>query len=79
MFAFVEFSVKFHNSVIKWVGQNPFDFIKIKFMAGFIENFVLVEKFADVHIPVAAGSKKMKSFLHKRNSLFINFYFLVNV
>ena len=48
-------------------------------MAGFIENFVLVEKFADVHIPVAAGSKKMKSFLHKRNSLFINFYFLVNV
>ncbi|OGD04945.1 hypothetical protein A2379_04165 [Candidatus Amesbacteria bacterium RIFOXYB1_FULL_47_13] len=79
MIAFVKFAAKFHHSVVKRIGQNSFDFIQMKFMAGLVENFVLVEKFADISISIAAGSKKLKSFLHILGSFFINLYFLINI
>ena len=49
----------------------------MKFVTGLVENFVLVEKFADVCVSVAAGSKKLESFLHIFSALFINFNFLL--
>ena len=48
-------------------------------MTGLVENFVLVEKFADISVPIAAGGKKLKSFLHILGSFLINLYFLVNI
>ncbi|OGG21227.1 hypothetical protein A3D03_04900 [Candidatus Gottesmanbacteria bacterium RIFCSPHIGHO2_02_FULL_40_13] len=79
MTSFVQFAAKFHYSVIKGVGENSFDFIQMKFVTRLIENFVLVEKFADISISVAAGSKKLESFLHILGSFFINLNFLVDV
>src|SRR3989344_7128630 len=51
----------------------------MKFMTGFIENFILIEKFADICVTIAAGSKKLKSFLHIPGSILVNFYFFVNI
>ncbi|OGY09053.1 MAG: hypothetical protein A2782_01020 [Candidatus Blackburnbacteria bacterium RIFCSPHIGHO2_01_FULL_43_15b] len=79
MFSFVEFAAKSHHSVVKRIGQNSFDFIKVEFMTGLVVNFILVEKFADISITIAAGSKKLESFLHILGPFLINFYFLVNV
>src|SRR3990167_6309430 len=79
MFPFVQFAAKFHHSIVKRISQNPFDFIQMEFVTGLVENFVLVEKFADISIPIAAGSKKLKSFLHILGSFIINFNFLVDV
>src|SRR3990167_10471156 len=79
MLTFVKFAAKFHHTVVKRIGQNSFDFIQMRFVTGLIENFVLVKKFADISIPIAAGSKKLKSFLHILGSLFINFNLFVDV
>ncbi|HJZ05465.1 MAG TPA: hypothetical protein VJ327_06425 [Patescibacteria group bacterium] len=79
MLTFVKFAAKFHHTVVKRIGQNSFDFIQMRFVTGLVENFVLIEKFADISITIAAGSKKLKSFLHILDSLLINFYSLVDV
>ncbi|OGY21424.1 MAG: hypothetical protein A3A65_00165 [Candidatus Chisholmbacteria bacterium RIFCSPLOWO2_01_FULL_49_14] len=79
MFSFVEFAAKFHHSIVKRISQNSFDFIKVEFVTGLVETFILVEKFAYIRISIAAGCKKLKSFLHILGSFFINFNFLVDV
>ncbi|HCX25914.1 TPA: hypothetical protein DHT69_03570 [Candidatus Collierbacteria bacterium] len=79
MFSFIKFAAKSHHSIVERIGQNSFDFIKVEFMTGLVENFVLVEKFSDVRISVAAGSKKLKSFLHILGSFLINFDLFVDI